>query len=542
MRNQLETYRLLVCACVFVACRAPSGDEPPRKAHIAAAVTSSRLRDAPLLPPPDWNAAKPGEETVVTRTSLRSPALHDADAELPSEPRVYAKTRFVWVYPEPDVTRQWVGFLRSGNSAKLLSSKPRAGNGCDAFVAIAPKGFVCADGARATLSPRDPVYAALEPYATRSDSPTPHRYAESLGLPRYLMAPTPELQRMRENDLRSHLRAVEEARAGNVPAQLLGVDLAVPERTLLLPALPIPVFEDRKELKARSTVAYSTEARFGDRAFLLTGDFAWVPKDRVRPYPPIAFHGVELAVNAPGVAFIRKKLAAKYHREPDGQFVSGAEAFQRLSTLVLSGKEERSGTDRYYETSEPNVWLRAADGVIPVSQERTPWGEPLSGQEETPESRAAKARAPKGRATWIEVSIEGGWLLAYEGTRRVFATLISPGKGGVAKSDEDPLKRAATPTGVYPISGKFVTSTMEAPGDLIHSDVPFAQNLVGPYALHGAYWHDNWGNPQSGGCINLSPIDAKWLFDFTEPKLPPGWHGVRWIPSEGPATIVVLHR
>jgi hypothetical protein len=66
--------------------------------------------------------------------------------------------------------------------------------------------------------------------------------------------------------------------------------------------------------------------------------------------------------------------------------------------------------------------------------------------------------------------------------------------------------------------------------------------LVGPYALHGAYWHDNWGNPQSGGCINLSPIDAKWLFDFTEPKLPPGWHGVRWIPSEGPATIVVLHR
>jgi len=93
-----------------------------------------------------------------------------------------------------------------------------------------------------------------------------------------------------------------------------------------------------------------------------------------------------------------------------------------------------------------------------------------------------------------------------------------------------------------PISGKFVTATMEAPNDLIHSDVPYAQNLVGPYALHGAYWHDNWGNRQSGGCINLSPIDAKWLFDFSEPKLPPGWHGVRWLPSEGPATIVVLHR
>jgi hypothetical protein len=83
---------------------------------------------------------------------------------------------------------------------------------------------------------------------------------------------------------------------------------------------------------------------------------------------------------------------------------------------------------------------------------------------------------------------------------------------------------------------------MVAPDELIHSDVPFAQNIVGPYALHAAYWHDNWGNPQSGGCINLSPIDAKWMFDFTEPKLPEGWAGVRWVPEKGPATLVVLHR
>jgi hypothetical protein len=81
-----------------------------------------------------------------------------------------------------------------------------------------------------------------------------------------------------------------------------------------------------------------------------------------------------------------------------------------------------------------------------------------------------------------------------------------------------------------------------APGELVHSDVPFAQNIVGPYALHGAYWHDNWGNPQSGGCINLAPIDAKWLFDFTEPAVPEGWHAVRWLPWQGAATIVILHR
>jgi hypothetical protein len=83
---------------------------------------------------------------------------------------------------------------------------------------------------------------------------------------------------------------------------------------------------------------------------------------------------------------------------------------------------------------------------------------------------------------------------------------------------------------------------MVAPGDLIHSDVPFVQNIVKPYALHGAYWHENWGNPQSAGCINLAPVDAKWLFDFSEPEVPKGWHAVRWLPNDGPATIVILHR
>lgn len=425
---------------------------------------------------------------------------------------------------------------------KLSSPKPRVGNGCTAFVSVEPKGFVCAEGSRATLAESDPVYQALRPYAARADSPTPHRYGESLGLPRYFSSPTPEMQAMREGDLRAHLRHVAAARGGDVPTHLQGVDLGVPEQSLELPALPIPVFEDRKELKRRSTVAYSTEARFGDRAFLLSADFAWVPKDRVRAYPPIAFHGHALTEGSKPLAFVRKASAAKYERVSESEFRATSEAFPHLASIALSGLEATSQRDRYYQTSDTNIWVRGREVVVPVSQPATPWGEPLSGTTPPAELAAAKSRAPKGRQTWIEVSIEGGFLIAYEGTRKVYVTLISPGKGGVAKPGEDPLERAATPTGVYPISGKFVTSTMEAPGDLIHSDVPFAQNLVGPYALHGAYWHDNWGNPQSGGCINLSPIDAKWLFDFTEPKLPPGWHGVRWIPSEAPATIVVLHR
>ena len=87
------------------------------------------------------------------------------------------------------------------------------------------------------------------------------------------------------------------------------------------------------------------------------------------------------------------------------------------------------------------------------------------------------------QTAWIEVSVNGGWLIAYENTEPVFTTLISPGRGGAAKPDEDPIAEARTPLGVFPISGKFATATMEAPGNLVHAAVPWTQNFSGPHAF-----------------------------------------------------------
>ena len=56
-------------------------------------------------------------------------------------------------------------------------------------------------------------------------------------------------------------------------------------------------------------------------------------------------------------------------------------------------------------------------------------------------------------------------------------------------------------------------------------DVPYVQYFEEGYALHGAYWHDRFGTPKSHGCVNLSPVDARFLFHFTEPAVPRGWHG-----------------
>ena len=83
---------------------------------------------------------------------------------------------------------------------------------------------------------------------------------------------------------------------------------------------------------------------------------------------------------------------------------------------------------------------------------------------------------------------------------------------------------------------------MIGPTGLIHSEVPYAQNFADLYAIHTAYWHDNWGYPMSGGCVNVSPIDGYFLFHWTEPNIPEGWYGVRWIPSKEPSTTVIIHR
>jgi hypothetical protein len=147
---------------------------------------------------------------------------------------------------------------------------------------------------------------------------------------------------------------------------------------------------------------------------------------------------------------------------------------------------------------------------------------------------------PRGRGTWIESSVYGGWLIAYEDTTPVLATLVAPGRGGVAVPPQDPTKTSSTPTGRFVITGKFVTATMDAPDDITHADVPWVQNFSGPHAIHSAYWHDAWGERVSGGCLNVSPEDGHFLFAFSEPKVPEGWHGVRWDPRLEAATVVLV--
>ena len=121
---------------------------------------------------------------------------------------------------------------------------------------------------------------------------------------------------------------------------------------------------------------------------------------------------------------------------------------------------------------------------------------------------------------------------------------VTPGRGGIPFPGKNPVSTASTPTGGFRVDGKFRWATMVSSSDsnIVHSEVQWVQNFHGPHALHGAYWHDAWGELKSGGCINLSPIDSKWVFDWTDPQLPKDWHGIRSVSAFGAPTRVIVRR
>ena len=123
---------------------------------------------------------------------------------------------------------------------------------------------------------------------------------------------------------------------------------------------------------------------------------------------------------------------------------------------------------------------------------------------------------------WIDVHLASQTLVAYEGTKPVFATLVSSGRGA-------PKSGSETPVGVHRVWVKIATSTMDnverddVGKHYSMEEVPYVQFFDKAVAIHGAYWHAGFGKVRSHGCVNVAPLDARWLFGWTSPRLPAGW-------------------
>lgn len=104
-------------------------------------------------------------------------------------------------------------------------------------------------------------------------------------------------------------------------------------------------------------------------------------------------------------------------------------------------------------------------------------------------------------------------LYAYEGDSLFMEVYISTG-----------LEFTPTPRGTFTVFKKTPSRYMQGPlpnlPDNQYYDLPGVPwNLYfthGGAVIHGAYWHNSFGKPYSHGCVNLSPEDARKLYDWAE--------------------------
>lgn len=169
---------------------------------------------------------------------------------------------------------------------------------------------------------------------------------------------------------------------------------------------------------------------------------------------------------------------------------------ENLSTIAARYGTTVAALARANGISNPNH-IFVGQRLVIASGAASPAPRPAPSQPAQPAAPAASS----GR--WIDINLSNQTLTAFEGSTPVFSTLISSGS------------TFPTPVGTYSILYRVRSQRMTGPGyDL--PNVPWVMYFTNRgHAIHGAYWHNNFGTPMSHGCVNMRPDEAQWLYNFT---------------------------
>ena len=462
-----------------------------------------------------------------------------------ANPRVYSKSPQTWIFAEPRQTANKLGYLRLGGSAPI-NPNPTVNASCPrGWVSMVPRGYVCLDGASTTDS-NDPIVLAMRQWGPILDRKLPYIYGmvRRPG-PVYRKIPTPDELVAAEPGLTNHierwLAAAGESGAGFAQQVWAQSSATLPdpkEAWLKKQSEEIPEFLKSGRFAPHNTgeaaatdnsavlgvmarkVGYSILRTFlsEGRRYGVSAKFEIVPTDRLRPIQGSDFHGFRIPqdIDFP-FAIVRQPGAMFLSYDAGSKKTSPKIRAPYRSAIKLTGKQAFFRGKLAYETID-GLWIgdRDASRLDPV-RKMPAWG-----------SNGEK---------WIDINVTKQTLALYEGTKAVYATLISTGEAGLS----DPTQSTATKRGIYRIHTKHISVTMdsdEVGEEFELRDVPYVQYFESNYALHGAYWHDRFGIPKSHGCINLAPEDARRIFFWTEPTVPAGWHGAL-LPLKG--TVLFIH-
>jgi len=270
------------------------------------------------------------------------------------------------------------------------------------------------------------------------------------------------------------------------------------ERALALGAEAAGLDFVHKVLDGIYFIGIVDEVESEDRRFLRTSRGRWVNAAHVKVLEPTGMHGELLGEDrALPLAFVWGGSTTLFHVEDGTPRPFGvAEKHVRFQ---IRGSLEHQG--ERYVVGPAGLAIRRSSARVA-------------------ELYAPPSRVPKG-GKWLHINLAEQTLVAYEGRRPVLATLVSSG-----------IPERRTPDGTFDLDRRYITKTMSGPDDeegwYEVAEVPWAMYYYGNYAIHGAYWHDVFGQTRSHGCTNVPPADARWIFAWLEPELPEGWHATLW--------------
>lgn len=110
-----------------------------------------------------------------------------------------------------------------------------------------------------------------------------------------------------------------------------------------------------------------------------------------------------------------------------------------------------------------------------------------------------QATISTGRQVVVDLSDQ--MLYAFQDGVLVRMVLVSTGLPG-----------SPTVLGDYTVYAKYASQTMSGPGYYLPG-VPWIMYFYQGYALHGTYWHNNFGNPMSHGCVNMPTPESEWFYN-----------------------------
>jgi len=410
-------------------------------------------------------------------------------------PKLGAIANATPILEKPGNSARTIGWLHAGAFVARSDNPVRKTPNCEAgYYAIFPHGVVCLNQG-ATL---DAAHPTLQAMAIRPalDQPLPYTYGRT-----------------------------------RVETSLLERDPAHADSVREVQKLP---------RGSAMAIVGSWSARIGDaepERLGLLGNGRFVRASDLEAVKSSTFAGYELNdQHELPVAFVVKRGVSQF--KPDDERFVKSEPLEYHQVVELTGRFRSANSTKLWSVSpgedrrsraqsnDAEHWVRDQD--VTVVQRRTKFPDFV-----------------RDGQRWLDVGVILGTLVAYEGKKPVFATLVSTGRDRLGEaSNEAAGPPAVTKLGNFEVVAKHVTLLGAAPeraGEhFAVFDVPWALELSSGQLLHGAYWHDRFGIEHGPGDIELSPSDARRIFEWATPTLPKAWHSV----SAGDAdkTMVVVHK